>query len=219
MTDFATTRLILTGPKDELIRFENDCIHPVPQEGCDEDVFDFNVLIPMPCHVRLTMNVTGTAQSVPSVIPTPSTHWYHWRALYWGTKLLPSCFEKQDTAGEVYDCVFDTPWRCPRPVIKALAIAYPKLKGFAVSYVNSDGTGEIGAFTDGIYQVTKIEDDFIYDDPVDCGCTCECDCADEVFPEIHRMISRSYLCWDDLENDVRAALSWAYEQNAVISSV
>jgi hypothetical protein len=103
----------------------------------------------------------------------------------------------------------------PHPVIKALATAYPTLKGFAISHIHSDDTGEIGVFADGTYQVTEIGSDYVCDDPVDCGCVCECDCIDYVQPEISRMVSRSYDCWEGLEGDVSDALAWAREQNVV----
>ena len=219
MTDFSTTRLFIMGSKEEIERFIERCIRTVPREGFNHKTFDFDALVPMPWHIKCTMPQYFGLLPQHAINPVAFSDWYHWRVRHWGTKWLPSNFTSSWIASDVYECTFNTPWQCPHPIINALAIAHPELKGFAISYIHSDCRGEIGEFADGVYKIIEVESDYVYDDLVNCGCICECDCVDEAEPEIHRMISRPYLCWDDLENDVRAALSWVYEQNSVISSV
>ena len=215
MTDWAVTRLTITGPRVEIDRCLDRCIREIFEEGHFEELFDFNALVPMPDEVKLTMLKPFVLVEVPSGDPVSALNWYHWSSKHWGTKWLPSGYVGEWMADNIYDCIFSTPWRCPHPVIKALAIAYPKLKGFTVSHIHSDDTGEIGVFADGTYQVTEIESDYICDDALDCGCACECDCADYVQPEISRIISRSHNCWEWLEADVDDALAWARNRNAI----
>lgn len=215
MTDWSTTRMFILGPKDELDRFKAQCIRSVPEEGCDEKTFDLNALVPMPDDLKLAMTAPTESHNHAETDVNPPWDWYNWRSKHWGTKWLPRLFSTEWTTDDIYDCIFDTPWRCPHPVIAALANAYPNLKGFTVSFIYSDDIGEIGQFADGVYNVTEIGSDFVCEDPVNCGCVCECDCIDEIKPEMKRMISRSHGCWEGIEEDVDGALAWAKDQGVV----
>lgn len=148
MPDWTTTRLFMTGPENEIIRFKKQCIHALPDDKIFEETLDFNALVQMPDDVKLTM----TEAVIPKDL-TPALNWYNRRMKYWGTKRLPSRLFERQVSDDVFDCIFDTAWQCPHPVIEAVAVAFPALKGFVVSYDYSDGTGQIGEFADGTYSV------------------------------------------------------------------
>ena len=143
MTDWVTTRLFMTGPKEDLDRFISDCIHIVADSKDGEPTFDFEALVPMPDDVRATMNTTNSEVKTPDAQSAGDRHWFQWCSRNWGTKWPASNFEGRRINNDTYDCRFGTAWTTPHPVILALTTAYPTLKGVTASYDYTIGCGEV----------------------------------------------------------------------------
>lgn len=75
--------------------------------------------------------------------------WYEWAIEKWGTKWNSYSFDiKREVPGEI-EFVFDTAWSVPRPVLAAIAAAFPTLAFLVEAFDEGGGFGAIGRYVNG----------------------------------------------------------------------
>jgi hypothetical protein len=150
MPNWTTNQLLLTGDKDrikELLDFIKG----------DDEVIDFNNIIPMPDILKNTTSgactidgqeVTSwyedtsianweersksqrlfTAEETAELKRTGYTNWYDWCCDCWGTKWNACRTGIECDYGDYVDIRFDTAWSPPEPILEALREKFPDLE-------------------------------------------------------------------------------------------
>jgi hypothetical protein len=158
MPNWATNRLILTGPADEIAHFVSLCIRPQIGEESEEIGFDFSALVPAPPEIEALLSGTATAeQRIAAHAATGFDDWFTWRMSKWGTKLNAAHHHVIAHTGDRYDFRFDTGWSCPQPIFRALAQTFPALTGFVFAIEESDGRACVGLLAGGTFREIGLE--------------------------------------------------------------
>ena len=89
-------------------------------EAGEQQLFDFNRIIPMPAVVDLVCD-SGLSWDVQRA--NPNRNWYDWCNQNWGTKW--NAYEIEKRATGVY--WFATAWPPPLPVMRTLSTLFPEL--------------------------------------------------------------------------------------------
>ena len=124
MPNWCENRLIVTGPKAELLKMTREVETPTPPTTPPEEV------------MARILNKPENEYSVldfSRIIPSPNNEWdYDWCVANWGTKWDARSPVLSLRKGSVrYD--FSTAWSPPEPIVKKLGEQYPLLT-FTLSY-------------------------------------------------------------------------------------
>src|SRR5688572_22050883 len=111
MPNWASHRMIFTGPDYEVQRFVETCIRPLRDER--EISFDFEAVVPMPEPIVRTLDDGSQAAQDQAHLLTGYKSWYDWSLAYWGTKWNCSGFAELFREPGRYDCFFQTAWSYP----------------------------------------------------------------------------------------------------------
>lgn len=120
---------------------------------------DFETLISTP-NIFLEYFASGEEGASSEQPLVDGMSWYAWRSQFWGTKWNAHGFREIYCDDESYECVFDTAWRCPEPIIAAIAERYPSFEGVTETKDWSTMTMRIGSINDGIFSLDDNEYDF-----------------------------------------------------------
>ena len=93
--------------------------------------------------------------SVPPLVD--GLNWYDWRRKFWGTKWNSHALQEISFNNDFYQCIFDTPWCCPGPIIAAIAKKYPSFEGTTETSDWSDMTMHVGSFANGVFLENQEE--------------------------------------------------------------
>lgn len=157
MPNYATNRLILSGPANEIKRFQVTCIRRQDDADSDEASLDFKAITPMPAEISATMGNNTDAAHARALEATGFADWYAWTLAHWGTKWNASGFAILNAGSELLDLAFDTAWNSPEPIFQALAAQYPLLKGFALATDPMMDWSLLGVLNHGTYASTCLD--------------------------------------------------------------
>jgi hypothetical protein len=133
MTNYASNRLIITGPTDELALFLAEHVQNSTDFETDEPTLHFASLIPVPAEITATMSVYSRENRDAARKATGYEDMDDWAMKVWGTSREPDEFNGRLFGDALYDCRFDTAWGSPCGIVKALARRYPGLRGTLAS--------------------------------------------------------------------------------------
>lgn len=156
MIDWATTKLFITGSATEIQQFRSDCIKDYLDDGYEDTRLDFEALVPTPAvFLKHFEDLDNRISSVPPLVD--GLNWYDWRRKFWGTKWNSHALQEISFNNEFYQCIFDTPWCCPGPIIAAIAKKYPSFEGTTETSDWSDMTMHVGSFANGVFLENQEE--------------------------------------------------------------
>ncbi len=168
MPNYAINRLTLTGRLSELMRFERECIRVQHDDPSGARSLDFEAIVPVPLEIIATFEDQSDEARQAAEAATGYKDWYNWRIASWGTKWNADTLYAGMIDGMIYDCVFETAWSCPEPVLRALAAKYPELSGTIVAGEPGNDWCLVGTIRHGAYTSSTS----VYDPQVDlltCG--------------------------------------------------
>ena len=157
MTDWATTRLVLTGPSSELLNFYFNCIRHQRFDRSGEEEFDFETIIPIPAEILTTFDDHSVPARELALKATGHPSAYEWCRENWGTKWNASASDVHSCRRDRFDMTFEPPWGCPKPVMQALAMQYPNLKGCVFSLNENADQGLVGKIANGAFTYSELE--------------------------------------------------------------
>ncbi|WP_267359333.1 MULTISPECIES: hypothetical protein [unclassified Methylobacterium] len=149
MTNYASNRLIIAGPADELTRFLNEHVFVTPGSEVDDPALDFASIIRVPPEITATMSVYSRENRDAARKATGYEDMDDWAMKVWGTSREPQGFNGRLFGDALYDCRFDTAWGSPCGIVKTLAQRYPSLRGTLASSESGMDWCVIRDFADG----------------------------------------------------------------------
>lgn len=154
MSDFAITRLGLSGPQYEMDRFISTCIR---KPGELEPIsFDFSGLIPMPEVIARTIKAADEETKQHALLTTGCQSWRGWSRIHWGTELNATSYREFLREPERFECSFETVWSYPEPVLRTLAAHFPQLTGYVFCSEGTEGWAYVGDLRGGHYTGTGM---------------------------------------------------------------
>lgn len=157
MPNYATNRLILSGPADEIKRFQATCVRQQNDVASGEMSFDFDAITPMPAEIVATLDDNTDVASACAFEATGFRDWLSWSLARWGTKWNASSFAVLTAGPNLLDLTFDTAWSSPEPIFRAIAAQYPLLKGYALAADPMMDWALFGVIGHGDYGSTALE--------------------------------------------------------------
>lgn len=136
MPNWCFNNLGISGSKKDVEKVL-EFIKGVPDSEGNDVVFDFNEVVPMPKELENTVSPARgkeVARQKKLAKKYGQGNWYDWRFENWGTKWnsdsgeiidnWPCMDDRKTTKKEIH---FSTAWSPPEPVVKALAMKFPKV--------------------------------------------------------------------------------------------
>ena len=107
----------------------------------DENVFDFNKIVPMPKELETTV-YPQSGKNKELIAKYGFDNWYEFHNEKWGTKWNSNeaYFDKYTN-----EFIFQTAWSFPFPIIEELIAKFPKID-FSVEYADEDRGYNCGKF-------------------------------------------------------------------------
>lgn len=128
-----------------------ECIRVQRADPDNSLSLDLDAIVPMPPEILATCDGATDELRVLARAATGFEGWYDWRCAHWGTKWNTCDFHGRLIADHVYDCSFATAWSCPIPALRALAAAYPLLRGAVAASEPDEEWSLTAAFRDGAF--------------------------------------------------------------------
>ena len=127
MTNYASNRLIITGPADELSCFLAEHVNVSAELGTGEPVLEFASLIPVPSEIAVTMTSYTRADRNTARKATGYEDMDESGRKVWGTSREPNEFDGRLFGDALYDCRFDTALGQPVRHRQGVGTALPAL--------------------------------------------------------------------------------------------
>lgn len=147
----ASSRLVLTGPKIELERFRRECIRVQRDDPTGLPSLDFEALVPMPLEIVATIRDDSDEALQAASAATGYEDWHDWSVAHWGTEDNTLAYSGRLIGDTIFDCVFQTSWSAPEPVLEVLAARYPGLSGAVLASELLLGEYLIGDIRNGAF--------------------------------------------------------------------
>ncbi|APX84401.1 hypothetical protein BV511_06510 [Methylorubrum extorquens] len=147
----ASSRLILTGPRLELERFWRECIRVQREDSAGLASLDFEALVPMPLEIVATIRDVSDEALQAALAATGYEDWHDWSVAHWGTEDNVHTYSGRLIGDTIFDCVFQTSWSAPEPVLEVLAARYPGLSGAVLASELLLGECLIGEIRNGAF--------------------------------------------------------------------
>ena len=166
MPNWVSNQLNITGPKEELDRFQEQAGRPystkhqifgdngiIWEDAKNEEALSFwNFIQPDESILEEYFGPQPQHESFEEAIKYKTNHWYDWNVRNWGVKWdagYVHCDRDTDTK-LVY--TFETPWSAPEPVFQEMVASYPKLN-FEYRFLEAQGWGGELHGSGGIYWI------------------------------------------------------------------
>lgn len=166
MPNWVSNQLKITGPKEELDRFQQQAGQAYTtkkqnfsdkgieweDETYQEPLSFWNFIKPDEAIMEEYFGPQPQGQSFAEAIQHKTNHWYDWNVRTWGCKWDASyvqCDRDSDTK-LVYS--FETPWSAPEPVFQEMVASFPKLD-FEYRYLEEQGWGGEVHGSGGLYWI------------------------------------------------------------------
>jgi hypothetical protein len=157
MPNWVSIRLTLSGPRAEIMRFQNTCIRTTSDDDSDEESLDLGALVPMPAVIMATRDDRSDAAKQAALSATGFEDWYDWCVAHWGCKWNTSNLQVITAAPDLIDIAFETAWSAPEPALAALAAQFPLLSGRVCAIEEGMEWGVVGEIRAGCYSSTSVE--------------------------------------------------------------